>query len=348
MRVRVPGPQGGQGSPKWAWACQEVRLYRLATTSPWAKLPGLRLCQGARGGETLPALLALRSHTGPRGPRPRGARPGEREHLPRGGAGLRPGLRRGCAGTRAPRGPGAGRGPRPSRKPRPSAGRSRLSAGGPGPRPRLGRGAGQGRKRRPPGLTCAHLGPPAPSCRLRGTRGRLGGASPARARRRPGAPAPRPGRTRPAPARRRPRPAARARAPRGGRGGRSGERRGGPGRRRARAGPGGGAGAGGGGGAPSPDLPAAALRKPCPVAGHHGNGTAEFRGRRAARRTPARERATTCRPAAGRPRPRPPPGVRPRAPRAPRSPPPPRPAPRAQARSGPGRPRAGEFGVADV
>lgn len=37
---------------------------------------------------------------------------------------------------------------------------------------------------------------------------------------------------------------------------------------------------------------AAALRKPCPVAGHHGNGTAEFRGRRAARPDPRpRERA---------------------------------------------------------
>ncbi|XP_051022255.1 collagen alpha-1(I) chain-like [Acomys russatus] len=53
-------------------------------------------------------------------------------------------------------------------------------------------------------------------------------------------------------------------------------------------------------GRPSRHLPAAAaaaaaaatLRKPCPVAGHHGNGTAEFRGRRAARPDPRpRERA---------------------------------------------------------
>lgn len=55
-------------------------------------------------------------------------------------------------------------------------------------------------------------------------------------------------------------------------------------------------------GAPSPDLPAAAgaaaaLRKPCPVAGHHGNGTAEFRGRRAARPDP---RPASARPPAGR------------------------------------------------
>lgn len=48
----------------------------------------------------------------------------------------------------------------------------------------------------------------------------------------------------------------------------------------------------GGGGAA-----AAALRKPCPVAGHHGNGTAEFRGRRAARPDP---RPASARPPAGR------------------------------------------------
>lgn len=238
---RVPGPNGGPepgvgvGLPGG-----EALRGRLDPSPGEAARP--RPVTGSAGqgeGVDLPAGPA------PSTPSPRGARPGALEHLPRGGAGLRPGLRQGCAGTRAPGAAGARGRPGP-RDPPGSRGPARGGAAFPPEGRARGRArggepgqAGSAGRRASPARTWAR---PPRAAASEGRGAASGALPPARPGGGPGAPAPRPGRARPAPARRRPRPAARARAPRGGREGRSGEGRGGPGRRRARAGPGGGAG----------------------------------------------------------------------------------------------------------